>query len=188
LRPLLRTRDGEKIRTRQGWDKARQELREAWLKHLGPSPEKPAKLDVRVEETDPLNGYTRQLVSFASEGDDRIRAYLLVPDGLRPTERRPAVVVLHQTNARTLKEPGGLDKKNPELALALDLVERGYITLSPECYILKAPDSEREDGDNINWAARQANVLKKRRTDWTGMGKLTFDASRCIDLLETLPN
>src|SRR5262249_40693936 len=41
---------------------------------------------------------------------------------------------------------------------------------------------------NINWAARQANVLKKRRTDWTGMGKLTFDASRCIDLLETLPN
>src|SRR5438105_4096858 len=50
LRPLLRARDGEKITTRQGWEKARQGLREAWLKHLGPSPEKPALLDVRIEK------------------------------------------------------------------------------------------------------------------------------------------
>ncbi len=127
LRPLLRTREGEKITTRQGWEEARQGLRESWLKHLGPSPEKPAKLDVRIEKTEQLDGYTRQLLSFVSEGDDRIGAYLLVPDGLRPKERRPVVVVFHQTTRETLKEPVGLDQKNPDLALALHLVKRGYI-------------------------------------------------------------
>src|SRR5262249_48192829 len=136
LRPLLRTRVGEKITTRQEWEKSRQELRQAWLKHLGPSPAKPAKLDVRVEKTEQLDGYTRQLLSFASEGEDRSRAYLLVPGGLRRGERRAAVVVFHQTTNETLNEPVGLSK-NQDLALALHLTRRGYVTLSPECHILK---------------------------------------------------
>ncbi|MBI1913857.1 MAG: dienelactone hydrolase family protein [Planctomycetes bacterium] len=177
LRSLLLSRDGEKLTTRQGWQKARQGLRQAWLGYLGPSPEKPAQLDVRVEQTEKPDGYTRQLLSFASEGEDRLRAYLLLPGGVRPGERRPAVVVFHQTTRETLNEPVGLGK-NPELALALHLTRRGYVTLSPECYILK---------DSKGWAAGQAAALARRRPGWTGMGKMTFDASRCVDLLESLP-
>jgi hypothetical protein len=33
----------------------------------------------------------------------------------------------------------------------------------------------------------QAEELARRRAGWTGMGKMTFDASRCVDYLETLP-
>jgi hypothetical protein len=61
----------------------------------------------------------------------------------------------------------------------LHLVGRGYITLSPECYILK---------DREGWAKGQAAALASRRPGWTGMGKMTFDASRCIDFLETQPH
>jgi dienelactone hydrolase len=179
LRPLIRTEDGREITTRQGWEQARQGLRDVWLKHLGPNPEKPAQLDVRVEKTERLDGYTRERLSFASEGDDRIRAYLLVPGGLRPTERRPAVVVFHQTTWETLNEPVGLGQ-NPELALALQLTRRGYVTLSPECYILK--NSHGFDG--IKARVRQ---LAERRPGWTGMGKMTFDAGRCVDFLESVP-
>jgi dienelactone hydrolase len=179
LGPLLRTRDGEKITTRQGWEKARQGLREAWLKHLGPSPENPAKLDVHVEKREQLDGYSRQLLSFTCEGEDRIRAYLLVPGGLRPKERRPAVVVFHQTTSETLNEPVGLGK-NQDLALALHLTRRGYVTLSPECYILK-------DCKGFSGAAQRAKKLADRRLGWTGMGKMTLDASRCVDFLESVP-
>ena len=131
----------------------------------------------KIEETEKLDGYTRQRLSFHSEGDDRIAAYLLVPAGLKEGEKRPAVVVFHQTTRDTLKEPVGLGQK-PELALALHLTRRGYVTLSPECYILKDP---------VGWAKGQAEALAKRRPGWTGMGKMTFDASRCVDFLETLP-
>lgn len=178
LRPLLQSVDGKKIETREQWEKARKELHAAWMKRLGEPAAKPDKLDVTIEKTEKLDGYTRQLLRFRAEGDDFIRAYLLTPADLKADEKRPAVVVFHQTSRDTLLEPIGLGKK-PELGLALDLVRRGYVTLSPECYILKDP---------VGWAKGQAAALEKRRPGWTGMGKMTFDASRCIDYLETLPN
>lgn len=177
LRPLLVGADGKKLTTKAEWETARQKLRAGWLERLGPAPAKPAQLDVRIEETEKLEGLTRQRLSFLSEGEDRISAYLLIPSGLKAGEKRPVVVVFHQTTRDTHKEPVGLGQK-PELALALQLTQRGYITLSPECYILKDPKG---------WAKGQAEVLAKRRPGWTGMGKMTFDASRCIDFLETLP-
>ncbi len=80
LRPLLATSDGKKTTTREEWEKARKALRDSWLGHLGRPPEKPGGLDVQVEKTEKKDGYTRQLLGFAAEGDDRVRAYLLVPD------------------------------------------------------------------------------------------------------------
>src|SRR5262245_65853907 len=121
-----------------------------------------------------MDGYTRQLVSCAAAGDDRIVAYLLIPDGIKDGEKRPAVVVFHQTTKDTLKEPVGLGK-NPTLAQGLHLVKRGYVVLCPECFILK--------GD---WARAQAAVIDKQWPGWTGMGKMTFDAARCLDFLESL--
>jgi dienelactone hydrolase len=177
LKPLLEAPGGKKITSAAEWDKERQRLRAAWMERLGPTPAKPDKLDVRTEKTEKLDGHQRRLLRFASEGDDILAAYLLTPNGLKEGEKRPAVVVFHQTSRDTLKEPAGLGK-NPDLAIGLHLVKRGYIVLCPECYILKDP---------VGWAKGQAEALAKRRPGWTGMGKMTFDASRCIDFLETLP-
>ena len=185
LPPLLANGGGLKITTRQGWEEARSALLHTWREHLGTQPEVPASLDARVEETEKADGYTRQRLSFAAEGDDRIRAYLLVPEGLKAEEKRPAVVVFHETTRDTFKQPAGLGQK-PELALAVHLTRRGYVTLSPECFILKALPGE-ADATPIGRARGQAGALARRRPGWTGLGKMTFDASRCIDLLETVP-
>jgi len=174
LRPLLETADGKKITTKDGWTAQREKIKASWLERLGPAPKKPDKLDVRIEKTEKGDGYTRQLVSFHSADGDRIRAYLLIPDGIKEGEKRPAIVVFHQTSKDTLKEPVGLGK-NQSLALGVHLVKRGYVVLCPECFILK--------GD---WATAQAKVIDNQWPGWTGMGKMTFDASRCIDFLETL--
>jgi dienelactone hydrolase len=177
LRPVLSTSDGKKITTKDEWEKAREKLRAAWLERLGKSPEKPDPLDVKIEKTEEGDGYTRRLLSFGSEGGDRIRAYLLTPASLKKDEKRPAVVVFHETNRETIDSPAGLGKK-PWNGFALHLVQRGYITLCPECFIIKDP---------AGWASGQAKALAKRQPGWTGMGKLTFDASRCVDFLETRP-
>jgi dienelactone hydrolase len=175
LKPLLLTADGQKIDSKKAWDKQRQLLRDAWLERLGKPPAKPKSLNVQAEGQENEPDHVRQLVSFASEGDDRIRAYLLLLKGLREGEQRPAVVVFHPTTKETLREPAGLGTR-PEMALALQLVRRGYITLSPECFIMKNAD-----------ARSQAEELARRKPGWTGLGKMTFDASRCVDYLETLP-
>jgi hypothetical protein len=175
LKPLLRTADGQKIDTKQAWEKQRDILRAAWLKRLGQPSERPKTLSIQIENREIEGDHVRQLVSFVSEGEDRIRAYLLFPKGLQEGRPHPAIVVFHPTTKETLREPVGLGKR-PEMALALQLVRRGYITLSPECYIMK------------NAGARaQAEELARRRPGWTGLGKMIFDASRCVDYLETLP-
>ncbi len=174
LKPLLRTADGQKIESKRTWEIQRQLLRTAWLERLGKPPDKPTHLNAKVESLEDEPDHIRKLVSFNSEGDDRIRAYLLLPKGIREGERRPAVVVFHPTTKETLREPVGLGKRL-EMALALQLVRRGYITLSPECFIMK-------DAGPLS----QARELARRRPGWTGMGKMTFDASRCVDYLETL--
>jgi fermentation-respiration switch protein FrsA (DUF1100 family) len=176
LKPLLRTADGQKkIDTKQAWEKQRRLLHAAWLERLGKPPAKPQSLDVQTESRENKPDPIRQSVSFVTEGDDRLRAYLLLPKGLREGEQRPAVVVFHPTTKETLREPAGLGKR-PEMALALQLARRGYITLSPECFIMKTAD-----------ARSQAEELARRRSGWSGLGKMTFDASRCVDFLETLP-
>jgi hypothetical protein len=172
---LLLTRSGDKIATSAGWEKQRQDLRAAWVERLGRPPAKPEKLDAKIESREVEADHARILVSFCAEGDDRIRAYLLVPNGVKEGDRRPAIVVFHPTTKETFREPVGLGKRK-ELALALQLVRRGYITLSPECFIMRG------DGPKS-----QAQELSRRRPGWTGLGKTAFDSSRCLDYLETLP-
>ena len=159
LPPLLAGPGGEKVTTREGWEKARAALRDRWLGHLGTPPAKPAALDAQAGGAERLDGYTRRLVTFSAEGDDRVRAYLLVPDDIKKGERRPAVVVFHETTPDTFRQPAGLRRK-PDLALAVHLARRGYVTLSPECALLRNP-AGRADGKPIEWARAQALALAK---------------------------
>jgi hypothetical protein len=137
LKPLLDA-PGGKIADAAGWKKERERLRAAWLERLGPSPAVPKKLDAVTLMTEKRADHSESLVRFRTEGDDFLRAYLLVPAGLKPKEKRPTVVVFHQTSRETFEEPVGRGKKK-ELALGLHLVARGYVVLCPECYILKDP-------------------------------------------------
>lgn len=173
LKPLL-GKDDSLITTKAGWASHRKELAAMWQDKLGPFPKKPASLDVKVESTEKLDGYTRQLLSFQSAQGDRVLTYLLIPDGIKKGEKRPAVVVFHQTTNDTLKEPVGLGKK-PALALGVHLVKRGYVVLSPQCYIMKGGGPR-----------KQADAVGKMWPGLTGLGKMTFDAIRCVDFLESL--
>ncbi len=169
LKPLL-----AKNATKEEWPARRKELAAIWQERLGPFPKKPASLEVKIEETEKLDGYTRKLVSFQSASGDRLLTYLLIPDGIKDGEKRPAVVVFHQTTKDTLREPVGLGSK-PALALGVHLVKRGYVVLSPQCYIMKGKGP-----------GAQAVEVGKQWPGLNGMGKMTFEAMRCVDYLETL--
>lgn len=175
LKPLL-VHEGKPIGTPEGWADQRKHLQALWQEKLGPFPKKAPQLDVKVESTEKLDGYTRQLLSFASANGDRLWTYLLVPDGIKPDEKRPAIVVFHQTTSETLREPVGLGKR-ADLALGVHLVKRGYVVLAPKCYIMKGKGP-----------GAQAVAVGKDWPGLTGLGKMTYDAMRCVDFLESLAN
>ncbi|MCS7014894.1 MAG: dienelactone hydrolase family protein [Gemmatales bacterium] len=175
LPPLLQDETGRKIGSRAEWEKQRERLRQYWLQVLGQPELKRPDLAAKVVSTETLADHIRYLVQFVTEGEDTLRAYLLVPKNLKAGERRAAVVVFHPTTKDTLHEPVGLGQR-AENAFALFLTQRGYVTLSPECYIMKGEGPK-----------RQTELLLQRIPGWTGMGKMTWDASRCVDFLRTRP-
>ena len=104
---------------------------------MGNLPEKSsAPLDLRILEEESVGGIKRQKITFVSEvfaGEpDRVSAYLLLPDGSRRTGKKAAAVLcLHQTTRIGKGEPAGVGGK-PDLHYALELAQRGYVTLAPD--------------------------------------------------------
>jgi dienelactone hydrolase len=183
LPPLLD--QPEQIKTIADWNKARDSIHSKWSDFLGAPPAKPASLEAKFDAVEKQQGWTRRHVSFNAEGGDRIQAYLLTPDPSRNSDRRPAAVVFHETTPNTCRQPAGVSGPS-DRAFGVELVRLGYVVLCPECYILK-PLPSVENAGPINWAKTRAAELKRRRPGWTGMGKLAYDAARCVDFLESLP-
>ena len=73
--------------------------------------------------------FTRRKITFASGDGDFVPAYLFVPKDRHGRGR--AALCLHQTVSIGKDEPAGLGGK-PNLHYALELAERGFVTLAPD--------------------------------------------------------
>lgn len=110
------------------WQARRRDILAAMEQVMGPRPARRGG-DLRVDEAVLGERFTRFHLTWAAGDGDRVPAYLFVPhpDGTR----RPAMLCLHQTTPHGKAEPAGL-AGNPDLHYALELAERGYVTLAPD--------------------------------------------------------
>jgi len=95
-----------------------------------PGQQKCVPLDMKVLETVALPKVLRQKITYAAESGDLVPAYLFIP--LKHTDKLPAMICLHQTYNKGKEEPAGISG-SPDLHYALELAERGYVTLAPDC-------------------------------------------------------
>ena len=114
------------------WEIRRAHILDSMQLVMGPLPAPEVlPLDLRIESTEELPSVRRQKITFRSEGEDRVPAYLLTPKGLAHGAKVPAVLCLHQTTPLGKREPAGWGEKT-NLHYALELAERGYVTLAPD--------------------------------------------------------
>jgi dienelactone hydrolase len=128
-------------------------------------------LDLRVSETVQGDGYRRMTVSFANLYDERVTAYLYVPDGLRAGERRPGVVALQPTGVegKRIVDGGGSGARPANRAYGKELAQRGYVVVAPDYPSF----GELKDYDFAH--SRYAS----------GTMKAISDNMRCVDLLQS---
>lgn len=175
LAPLLAENDGKPIASREGWTRHREELRRRWLDLLGSLPAQRVPLAPRVLASEDLPRFTRKHVEYQIEDGVVTDAYLLLPRDARG--KLPAVAVFHQTVATHARQPAGIDTANPELAIGVHLAECGYAVLCPRCFIF---------AEGAGYAEHVKKALE-RHPGWTGMARMTLDAIRAADYLESLP-
>jgi dienelactone hydrolase len=127
-------------------------------------------LDAEVHSIEKAEAYWRLLISFNSDGMDRVPAYLLLPfDYDKPA---PAMLCLHQTQFALGKgEPCGLGG-NPSLHYAHELASQGYVCLAP---------------DYPGFGDYSYSFEDHSQQYESGTMKGIWNHLRAIDLLESLP-
>jgi len=162
------------VRSRGDWLRRRDEIlagAAAVMGHL-PGREKRCPLDVKVEAEVDRGSYVRRSLTYASEPDSRVPAYLLIPKSVLSREGKTtrAVLCLHGTDDvagnGTVVGLGGRQNR----AYASELAERGYVTLAPSYPLLAG---YQPDLKALGWES--------------GTLKAVWDNARGLDLLASLP-
>jgi hypothetical protein len=113
-------------------------------------------------------------------------AYLLIPKGLKPGERRPAIVCFYGTTSGAGKEttvglsggkPGTPAEKNRDYAIWM--AEAGFVAFAGD-YL--------RDGERLPPSGRPYDTTDfyQRFPDWSVHGKDAWDTMRAIDYLQSL--
>ncbi len=129
-------------------------------------------------------GYTRQLISYVSDGG-KVSAFLLLPDKL---ENNPAILINHQHNREHhlgKSEVCGL-AGNPLQAFGPELARNGFVVLAPDsiCFEERREDPTVEGFDF--WQHFQEMCYRVITGDFL-MKKVLTDAMNGISLLSGLP-
>jgi dienelactone hydrolase len=159
------------IRTVADWNIRRAQILDHMQSVMGPLPHPahPVPLDVRIVEEVPLGPIVRRKIDYHTDSHSRrVSAYLFLPKEAKG--RHPAVLCLHQTTNIGKQEPAGLGGK-PNLHYALELAERGYVTLAPDYPSF---------GDYVYDFNPKGGYV-------SGSMKAIYDNIRAIDLLQSSP-
>ena len=168
----------EGIRNLEDWKKRREVLKRRFLDLIRDDrkPEKPPLELKKHESTVVEEAYTRFLISYNVERDERAHAYLGIPLGLK--SKAPAVVALHGTFPKGKERAAGL-LDNPDKAYLDHLCRRGYVVIAPDHFVAghRIPPEGSYDTTRFH----------KKHPEWTAVGKFTYEHSIAIDVLQTLP-
>lgn len=166
------------IQTPADWKARKETLRKRLLDHLHDD-QKPVRppLDLKTHESVTVDGvYTRKLISYNVEADERAHAYLAIP--LNQEGPLPAIVALHGTFPRGKEQTAGL-VGSPEKAFLDHLARRGYVVIAPDHFVAghRIPPE----------GAYDTTRFYEKHPDWTAVGKFTYEHSIAIDVLQGLP-
>lgn len=167
------------IKNADEWYKRKEVLRQRYLDLLCDQykPEKPA-LNMQVHESVVVEGkYTRQLISYNVEADERAHAYLGIPLEAAADNPMPAVVSLHGTFPQGKERAAGL-VSNSNKAYLDHLCRQGYVVIAPDHFVA---------GHRIpKEGSYETGAFHKKHPNWTSVGKFTYEHSIAVDLLCSL--
>ena len=142
--------------------------------------------DVTYEVLDSVQeeGYTRQLISYTSDGD-KVSAFLLLPDHMK---NNPAILINHQHNREHhlgKSEVCGL-AGNPLQAFGPELVRQGFVVLASDSICF---EERREDPtvEGFDFWQHFHEMCYRMLTGEFLMKKVLTDAMNGISLLYGLP-
>jgi len=158
------------VKTKADWELRRAQILKGFQQATGqlPGREQLPALDVKVKAEEQREKHIRQTIDFVSEKGDRTPCYLYIPKGIKPGEKRPAIVALHPTHKIGKDVVDGLSQR-PNRGYAKELADRGYVVIAP---------------DYLSFGEYADYDFEKDRFT-SGTMKAIWNHMRCVDLLQS---
>ena len=172
-------------------------FRDAYRQCLGPWPD-PAEPNVRLLEERDFPSFTATRLHFQSSPGVTVPAYLLLPRGIAPGEKRPGILAAHGHGDGRHNDGKddllGLDHGDPERAASIrrqnldyarQAAERGYAVIVPDWLPFgerKAPPEWVGRRDRCNVVGMGWSYL-----GYTMLGQNIWDGMRALDILAARP-
>lgn len=118
--------DGTRVASPEQWRQRRREIREGWMREMGPWPALIEHPRVELLEYSELDGLTRRRIKLEYAPGQSPEAWLLIPPGQGPF---PAVLVVYYDIGTAVGLPP-MGKDGEQRDFALQLAKRGFVTLS----------------------------------------------------------
>ena len=151
----------------------------------GPWPDS-GPLEVKTVEIRQRDGYRMELLSYLTEPEERVTAWLLVPDGVSAAKPAPGICLWHQHNGQWhlgKSEPAGL-AGNKMHHTGVALAREGYVVICPDAWGFEdREEGYRLKGGNLERFLFLQQVVAGRCMAW----KNILDMRRVVDLICTRP-
>ncbi len=166
------------ITSQAQWTQKRAAVLDSMQQVMGKLPPRTGYPPMQVQYHDTLreNTYTRYKISFTPAENEKVYAFLYLPNKRLNFKKYPAMLALHPTGmpGKLITDGQGtqsdpVQRKNR--AYAKELAERGFVVIAPDY------PSFGEAGQHDFSADRYES----------GTMKAIFDNIRCVDLLQSLP-
>ena len=163
----------------------RESFRHLLLEGLGGEWPTGTDLEIQVSKVIDADGYSIECLSYQSEPDDWVPAYLLIPSGVSAQRPAPGIAVWHQHAGQYhlgKSEPAGL-AGNPMHHTGVALARAGYVVICPDALCFEERrDQKLKDGDYERFEFLKY-VVNGQSLAW----KNILDMKRAIDLLSQRP-
>ena len=163
--------DGKKRRvtTLAEWKIKQQQILAGMQQAMGELPDffNLPDMDIQIIDEIKEENYIRQNIIFTVAENEKVSAYLYVPNAKSETKKLPAMLALHETDSIGKKSVDG-QGLNINMGYAKELAQKGYVVIAPDY-----PDFGDLKDYNFKTDRYQSGTMKS-----------IFDNMRCVDLLQ----
>ena len=167
--------------TKDEWQGIRAQIKARIIKNLGVSPEAliPSKSVFEQIEKYEKFGFTHIKIKYRVFDDEWSYAIIILPKDIEKRGKAHAVVTIHGTNGVVGKYGMMSPDTAPKRAYALELAERGFVTISPDQFGF----GEAMEGD---MEKQRFESFYHDYPEWSLTGRRVLGHIRAVDVLDSL--
>lgn len=171
------------------WPSIRKRIYDRVMSSMGTPPDCAVEVSHEVVDDFERYGLRHRKIRYPVMPDEYGLAVMVLPDGVDDSRPAPAVVICHGTNDKRGKD-SVMDLDYVERAYTIELAQRGFVTVAPDCYefgeLLTHGEDLPDEEVHRRYVASMERFIEEH-PEWSLDGRRNHDHQCLLSVLDTMP-